>query len=496
MTDNDNDNERSIFRLDRSGLDAPPSLPTEAVPALEPPLLSFGLDETGELPHWTAPPTGRVPIGLATDSETASAEPAWAAAPLWGDTPSRLPDDFSDLGEGVRSSAADSLEEPRFSDEHEWVFEPLQPEVAVPPPSVGGAPPEDFEVELDQPVVTPPLRLRRDPGRGGGRSRLQSAPSAPAPQEAAVAAAPAAPPVREPSPVRGPSTPSRPGMKPVAKGGRNMPAAFAIGLGLVALFAGLTVLGTKYLVGLIAVVVAIAAAEFLDSARRQGYQPAQLLGIVACAALPVVAYWRGPEAIPLVLFLSLLATLVCFMLSGGIDSNPLPNTALTMLCVSYIGVFGSFGGLILRGPNVSGVVNHGAGTLWAVVIGVVAYDIGGLLVGSAAGRSTLVDWISPNKTWEGLIFGMAAAFATSFVIQILLKVKPWDQSLVQAIQLGIVIAICAPLGDLAESMLKRSLGVKDFGNLLPGHGGVLDRFDGLLLVLPAAYYLTRVLNVY
>lgn len=493
MTDHDEDDDRSLFRLDRSRLDAPPSLPTEAVPALDEPLLSFGLDETGELPHWTEPPTGRVPLGVGRESD--DAEP-WAPAPLWGDDLRNQVDDFSDLGEGVRSTAADSLEEPRFSDEHEWVFEPtaaaatsvsveavIAPVAPVAAASMGGAPVEstDFDEVVPLTSAAPVEPAREAPT--GRTTRVESR-STPRREQGSDGSRPS-------------STVGRPPPKPTpANGSRNMPAAFAIGVALVALFAGFTILGPKYLVGLVAVVMAVGAAEFLDTARRQGYQPVQLLGIVACAALPIVAYWRGPEAITLVLFLALVATLVCFMLSGGLDSNPLPNTALTMLCVSYVGLLGSFGGLLLRGPKIEGVVNHGAGTLWAVVIGVVAYDVGGLLVGRAAGRSTLVDWISPSKTWEGLIFGMAAAFASSFVIYYLLKLKPWDLNLVQAIQLGLVVAICAPLGDLAESMLKRSLGVKDFGNLLPGHGGVLDRFDGLLMVLPAAYYLTRVLNVY
>ncbi|MFM7891870.1 MAG: phosphatidate cytidylyltransferase, partial [Actinomycetota bacterium] len=107
-------------------------------------------------------------------------------------------------------------------------------------------------------------------------------------------------------------------------------------------------------------------------------------------------------------------------------------------------------------------------------------------VGSAIGRTPLRASISPNKTVEGLIGGTIASM--SVVIIIGLQSETWN-SLIEWILLGAVISFMAPLGDLFESLLKRSLGVKDFGTLLKGHGGVLDRFDGVLFSLPAVYFL-------
>jgi phosphatidate cytidylyltransferase len=95
-----------------------------------------------------------------------------------------------------------------------------------------------------------------------------------------------------------------------------------------------------------------------------------------------------------------------------------------------------------------------------------------------------------------LIGGAFAAFLAVFVLCKFGHLAPWKSSTAQILQLALVVAIAAPLGDLAESMLKRSLGVKDFGNILPGHGGVLDRFDCYLFTLPAVYFLCRLLNVY
>jgi phosphatidate cytidylyltransferase len=103
--------------------------------------------------------------------------------------------------------------------------------------------------------------------------------------------------------------------------------------------------------------------------------------------------------------------------------------------------------------------------------------------------------VSPNKTVEGLLAGMAAAAGLVFLAAQPLHVAPWNDRVIHTVQLAIVVAVAAPIGDLVESMLKRSLGVKDMGDLLPGHGGVLDRFDAFLFVLPAVYYLGLLLNV-
>jgi len=129
--------------------------------------------------------------------------------------------------------------------------------------------------------------------------------------------------------------------------------------------------------------------------------------------------------------------------------------------------------------------------LIGAVIGTVSYDVGGYVIGRTTGQSRLTPHISPNKTYEGLIGGMILAIVvTTLVLNSLPGVDPWTESMTDALLLGIAIAVMAPLGDLTQSLVKRDLGVKDMGSLLPGHGGVFDRFDGLLFVLPAAYYVS------
>jgi phosphatidate cytidylyltransferase len=137
--------------------------------------------------------------------------------------------------------------------------------------------------------------------------------------------------------------------------------------------------------------------------------------------------------------------------------------------------------LILRIPN-----GNGIGVLAGTIVCVAAVDVGGLVLGSSSGTSKMAPSISPNKTWEGLFGGVVFALIAGLAFGSM--VAPW-RNWKQGLLLGAVAAATSVIGDLGESKLKRDLGIKDMGTLLPGHGGVLDRFDGLLLALPAVYYL-------
>jgi phosphatidate cytidylyltransferase len=124
-------------------------------------------------------------------------------------------------------------------------------------------------------------------------------------------------------------------------------------------------------------------------------------------------------------------------------------------------------------------------------VATVGHDVGAFFIGRAMGRSPL-SASSPNKTIEGLVGGMLTTLLAVFVFAVIIGVGPF--SVGQGLLFGIVAAIVAPLGDLAESLFKRDLGIKDMGSLIPQHGGLLDRFDAALFVIPAAYYVTRILG--
>jgi phosphatidate cytidylyltransferase len=294
-------------------------------------------------------------------------------------------------------------------------------------------------------------------------------------------------PTQRPSSVR---RTSRPGQRGAA--GRDMPAAVSTGLVLLAVFIGAIMWRPAAVMLIVVAVLGLAAVEFFNKVTEKGYRPATFAGIAASVCAPLAAYWRGSTGLVLVLALAFMATTIGFVGSGSVQSGPMPNTAISSLAFVWIGLLGSFAAMILH-MSVDGAypVHTGTDTLFILVAGVVANDVGALFAGSAMGRTPLRDWISPNKTVEGAVGGLLATIVVVFVMGG--ANGTWDTTK-ELLLLSIIISIFAPLGDLVESMFKRNLDVKDFGTIVAGHGGILDRFDGFLFVLPSVYYLTLVLE--
>jgi phosphatidate cytidylyltransferase len=246
-------------------------------------------------------------------------------------------------------------------------------------------------------------------------------------------------------------------------------------------------------VAFVTVALGLAAIEYFSKVTEKGYRPAVAAGVAACVACPLVAYWVGERFIPLVLVFAFLAGSLGFIGSDSIEVGPMPNMAITMLGVVWIGLMGSFAALIIRYSNFFGDLTIGTDTIVLVAVGVVANDVGAYFVGSALGRTPLRSWISPNKSVEGFLGGTILTLVVMLMVGLRDLSDTWSDTS-HLLMLGIVIAIFAPLGDLTESMFKRNLDVKDFGSLIKGHGGVLDRFDGFLFALPAVYYLMLVIE--
>ena len=247
-------------------------------------------------------------------------------------------------------------------------------------------------------------------------------------------------------------------------------------------------LGTVPALVLCLIVVTFAAGECFGVLRRAGYHPATLLGLVGTVSLMIGAYSKGVAALPLVLVLITAFTLIWYLV--GIErGSAVAGTAATMLTVGWISLLGAYAGLLLS-PSLF-PDRHGIAFLLGAIIATVANDVGALVVGGWMGRHPLAPSISPNKTWEGLLGGTIFTVLVSTVA--IGAIHPWTPA--KAALLGLVVAVVAPIGDLCESLLKRDLRIKDMGTLLPGHGGVLDRVDALLFVLPATYYLVRALNI-
>ena len=273
---------------------------------------------------------------------------------------------------------------------------------------------------------------------------------------------------------------------------RNLSSAVIVGLVLVVLFVGTSFVGPAAVMALVMVVLGIASLEFFTQTSNRGLGAPMVVGVVACLSAPLAAYYMSHLAIALVVVFAFIAGAVSLVGSNDDHSGAVTSLGTLMLGVVYIGLLGSYAGLILRMSTLSSVPpNIGTDTLFLMVFAVAANDIGAYFVGSAIGRTPLRESISPNKTIEGVIGGTIATFCVVVIIG--LQSDTWN-SLMEWILLAAVVSIVAPIGDLLESVLKRSLGVKDFGTLLKGHGGVLDRFDGVLLSLPIVYFLAVTLT--
>ena len=235
------------------------------------------------------------------------------------------------------------------------------------------------------------------------------------------------------------------------------------------------------------VVIVISQAEFYAAAHHQGYHPATLLGLVAGAMVAGGAYFHGEAGLLAMSMLALVATFLWFMATPPkARTDVVANAGVTLFGMLYIAVAGSFYLIILKSTD------RAPRALVLAILGLTfLYDVAAFFIGRYWGRHPLAPTISPRKSVQGLI---GATFVTLLVASILPRsFGPFDTEL-KLFALGLTIVIFAPLGDLAESLLKRDLGIKDMGSILPGHGGMLDRVDSAIFVGPAVFYLMRLIS--
>ncbi len=227
------------------------------------------------------------------------------------------------------------------------------------------------------------------------------------------------------------------------------------------------------LVAFVVAIFVLGAGEFYTSLVRSDRKPIALFGFVGIIGASLGAFFWGAVAIPTAFFLAATLLLLFYAVVPG-RSDPMGNLALTIAVMVWVGM-GAYAMLIVKSDAYRPLVI-------GVVLTVVAMDIAQYFIGRLIGRTKLSPWVSPNKTVEGLAAGIVVALALGATLDF---VEPFD--LTSGLVLGAVVAVLAPMGDLAMSAAKRSLGLKDMGSVLPGHGGFLDRVDGLLFVIPAAW---------
>lgn len=270
---------------------------------------------------------------------------------------------------------------------------------------------------------------------------------------------------------------------PAPPKGRNLPLAIATGLGLAGMIFGTLFTSRVAWETVVVVVVTYALYEFYAAVTARGYRPATWLGLAASVAMMVGAAWRGPRAVTFVLTLFVIVTFLWYVADHE-RRDVLMNVAVSIFGLVYTGVMGAHVILMRELP-------HGPAITIAFIGLVAFYDIGAFAAGSTMGKRKIAPVISPAKTVEGSIGATLLVLILGAAVGPFMP--PW--SLWSGLALAAATAIAAPLGDLAESVMKRDLGVKDFGQLLPGHGGMLDRIDALLLTAPVAYWIARWLTL-
>jgi phosphatidate cytidylyltransferase len=264
---------------------------------------------------------------------------------------------------------------------------------------------------------------------------------------------------------------------------RILTAAVLIPLVLVLVF-----LGSKWLFTLIvAGVAALAAWEYLGLAEQSGTKPPRIAVLVAMTLL-FAGNYQYPDQTAVIFGMMCLALLIFCTFASPVE-QVMPNSAVSVFAMLYVGL------ALLTVPALREETN-GPSLIAFLLVVVWAGDISALYVGRAWGRHLLSPKLSPKKTWEGSLGSMAGSLlAAGALLAVADFLSQWDSaklSFPEEIWYWLALAaglnVAAQVGDLVESAIKRSVGVKDSGNLLPGHGGVLDRIDALLMAAPVLWY--------
>ena len=232
--------------------------------------------------------------------------------------------------------------------------------------------------------------------------------------------------------------------------------------------------------------------EYCNAFSRKGYSPAFLIGGLFVAAMCYAAY--GGLDTGLLTMLSLGAVLVMFLLTVLLHGSfSVPSAAVSAAGVLYLGMsFAHLIGLRVMEHGMApvetqlGVLEPGCALIWTALIGTWASDTFAYFAGSFFGRHKLCPSISPGKTVEGFVGGLIGTTASVAGLGVLFG---FDVQVMAV--LGLCICIIATLGDLVESVMKRYTGIKDSGHIIPGHGGIWDRFDSVIYTVPFVYYFVQ-----
>jgi phosphatidate cytidylyltransferase len=256
--------------------------------------------------------------------------------------------------------------------------------------------------------------------------------------------------------------------------------AFAVGIGLLAVVLASLFIVKAVFVGVAAVAVVIAVWELAAAFSVRDIRPPVVPLAIGAVAMLVAAYAGGAETLVAALALTVLASLV-WRLPDGPEAY-LRDTTAGVFTAMYVPFLASFAVLMLEPSD-------GPRRVTTFLVVTMCSDIGGYLVGVVLGRHAMAPTISPKKSWEGFAGSVLfCAVGGAAAVHLLFDDDYW-----KGVVLGLAAVVAATVGDLGESMIKRDLGIKDMGRLLPGHGGIMDRLDSLLVTAPVAWAVLTVL---
>lgn len=259
-----------------------------------------------------------------------------------------------------------------------------------------------------------------------------------------------------------------------SRAGRNLPAAIGVGLGLGALIVGSLVLRKELLLAVIVVTICLGVWELRRALAQVSIHVPLVPSLVGSISMLLSAYVGGGEALVVTLGLTCVGILLWRIADGVLDA--VRDIAGGCFVAVYPAFLAGFAALIMAPAD-------GARRVIVFILVTVLSDVGGYVFGVLLGRHPMAPSVSPKKSWEGFAGSvLACVVGGAFAVDLLLDGPWWGGAL-----LGVCTAIAATVGDLAESTIKRDLGIKDMSSILPGHGGIMDRLDSLVLVAPVAW---------